>query len=187
MAIHVITGASGGGKSTLLEALAARGYRTEPEIGRRIVQDQIAAAGPALPWRDSVAFRDLLFSLSVEAYQAHSAASAAVFFDRSFVEALGYSRVIGAPIPDRMAQTARGLRFAAPVFLCPPWPEIYRTDAERQHDFAFAEREFHETRRAYAELGYRLVDVPKCPVEDRVDFVLRHVRAGTGRGDAGRV
>jgi predicted ATPase len=52
----VISGCSGGGKSTLLSELARRGYPVVEEPGRRIVQDELAGNGAALPWVDPVAF-----------------------------------------------------------------------------------------------------------------------------------
>ena len=30
---------------------------------------------------------------------------------------------------------------------------------------------------AYREAGYQLIEVPKAPVPERVDFILQHVRA----------
>lgn len=52
----VISGCSGGGKSTLLAELARRGHATVEEPGRRIVKQERQAGGPALPWNDPVAF-----------------------------------------------------------------------------------------------------------------------------------
>ena len=49
MPIFVITGASGGGKSAILQELAERGFRTQPEIGRALVKQQLEIDGHALP------------------------------------------------------------------------------------------------------------------------------------------
>lgn len=45
----IISGCSGGGKSTLLDELKQRGYPVVPEAGRRIVQEEMQAGGQALP------------------------------------------------------------------------------------------------------------------------------------------
>lgn len=50
MAAVLITGCSGGGKSTLLEELARRGHRTVREPGRRLIAQGIT------PWDDRVGF-----------------------------------------------------------------------------------------------------------------------------------
>ncbi|MHB1169888.1 MAG: AAA family ATPase [Longimicrobiales bacterium] len=48
--LYVISGCSGSGKSTLIAELAQRGEVVVPEPGRRVVQAQDKAGGPALPW-----------------------------------------------------------------------------------------------------------------------------------------
>jgi predicted ATPase len=52
----LITGCSGGGKSTLLAELHARGHHVVEEPGRRIVKQELKAGGQALPWVDEIAF-----------------------------------------------------------------------------------------------------------------------------------
>ncbi|MBN9554045.1 MAG: AAA family ATPase, partial [Alphaproteobacteria bacterium] len=45
-----ISGCSGGGKSTLLDALRQRGFTVVEEPGRRVVRHEIETGGNALPW-----------------------------------------------------------------------------------------------------------------------------------------
>src|SRR6185369_12186033 len=45
----VISGCSGGGKSSLLEELGRCGYATVEEPGRRIVKEELRSGGTALP------------------------------------------------------------------------------------------------------------------------------------------
>ena len=52
----VLSGCSGGGKSTLLAELRRRGHATVDEPGRRIVKEESADGGTALPWIDLTAF-----------------------------------------------------------------------------------------------------------------------------------
>ncbi len=168
----VLTGASSGGKSTLLAALASRGVATQPEIGRAIVEEQTACGGTALPWIDRVAFRDLLFERSLDAYDRMADhIGDVVIFDRSFLEAIAFSRLIGADVPASMIAEAGKRRFHDPVFVCPPWREIFTGDAERRHDFAFACRDHDANIETYLEFGYRIVELPKVPVSGRVDIV----------------
>ena len=58
----ILTGCSGGGKSTLLAELAKRGYNHIPEPGRQIVKEQQAIDGRALPWKDLDLFLELALS-----------------------------------------------------------------------------------------------------------------------------
>ena len=81
----VLTGASGGGKTTLLQALATRGFTVVEEAGRRIVAEQLAQGGSATPWQDRAAFRDLLFARSLDAFQQVADRPGPVFLDRGIV------------------------------------------------------------------------------------------------------
>lgn len=52
----IISGCSGGGKSTLLAELERRGYAVIEEPWRRIVKEEQTSSGLALPWVDLSAF-----------------------------------------------------------------------------------------------------------------------------------
>jgi predicted ATPase len=52
----VMSGCSGGGKSTLLEELRHRGHAVVEEPGRRVVAEEIARGSDALPWTNLAAF-----------------------------------------------------------------------------------------------------------------------------------
>lgn len=52
----IISGCSGGGKSTLIAELGRRGYAVVEEPGRRIVKEERKGEGLALPWVDQTAF-----------------------------------------------------------------------------------------------------------------------------------
>ena len=172
----VITGASGGGKSTLIAALATEGYPTVPEAGRQIVTEQLALKGTALPWLDQAAFMDLLFARSVTAFdQAGEARQQTVFFDRSFLEAIAYGTLIGRATPPDMLQATESRRFEELVFVCPPWGKIFTTDDERQHDFDFAIRDYEANVAAYSAAGYALVEIPRASVQERVTFIKREL------------
>ena len=51
----LFTGGPGVGKTTLLEHLRARGERCVEETHRRVIRQQVAAGGSAVPWRDAQA------------------------------------------------------------------------------------------------------------------------------------
>ena len=141
-----------------------------PEQGRLLVREEIRRGGTALPWADRVAFRDSLFARSLAAFDAGP--SGDCLFDRSFVDCLGYSDAVGASVPEGWAAAVAARRFADPVLVCPPWPEIFANDSERKHDFAAALSEHAATVAAYRALGYRLVEVPRLSVAERTAFVL---------------
>lgn len=169
----VVSGCSGGGKSTLLGELERRGFPVVPEPGRRIVEEERRGTGAALPWVDLAAFARR--ALCVAAADRVRAAGLAgwVFFDRGLVDAaVALEHATGEPTP---AVLRRFDRYHSTVFLTPPWPEIYRTDAERPHAFAEALAEYERLLGAYPALGYRTVALPQATVGERADFLLRHL------------
>lgn len=171
-ASHVLTGASGGGKSRIIEALAERGHTVVEEPGRRIVQEQLASGGDATPWQDRQCFCELLFARSFEAYEAMAGRPGPVFFDRGIVEAVGYAQLIGMPVPPAWHATVQRLRYASPVFVTPPWREIFVGDGERRKEWDEVISDHEATVDAYEAAGYELVEVPRLPVAERAAFVL---------------
>jgi predicted ATPase len=71
--------------------------------------------------------------------------------------------------------------------VAPPWPEIYATDAERRHGFEAAFEGHRAEAAAYVECGYRLIEVPRAPVEARADFILDQVRKALDKRPGGPV
>ncbi|CAD7050510.1 ATPase [Pseudorhizobium endolithicum] len=169
----VISGCSGGGKSTLLDALRRRGHPVVPEPGRRIVAEEMRSDGHALPWVDLAAFAERALAMALGDRRDMQTAEGWVFFDRGLVDAAAaLEHATGRPV---LAELGMAHRYHRSVFLTPPWPEIYQSDGERQHDFASAAAEYDRLLKAYNALGYRTLLLPKCSVEERADFILTHL------------
>lgn len=169
---HVIlSGCSGGGKSTLLAELASRGYGTVAEPGRRIIAEQLAMKGRALPWIDLEAFARRAIEVSSNDMKSLDCASDWVFFDRGLIDAAA-ALEHAASIP--ITLTLRGYpRFHRKVFLTPPWPEIFLEDGDRKHDLDECIREYHRLIEAYYLLKYEVIILPKTDTKSRADFVVQ--------------
>jgi predicted ATPase len=170
----VISGASGGGKSSLIAALALKGMATIAEPGRRIIAEQRACKGQALPWIDMAAFAVLAMKMARADRELAMQLNCNVFFDRGLIDA-------AAALQETTGEAALASvyheRYARCVFMAPPWPEIYCNDDDRPHDFAAADAEYHRLCQAYAMLGYRMVTLPRLPVNDRAQWVLDTIAA----------
>ncbi len=171
----VITGCSGGGKSTLLAELARRGFAVVPEAGRQIVREQDWTGGDALPWTAPARFAELAVSRCVQGLIGVAREPGPVFFDRSPIDQLAGLERLGLPVPAAVAGAAARCRYNGLVFVAPPWPEIFATDSERRHGLDEALAEIGPLRATYERLGYRLVDLPKTGVAARADFVLERL------------
>ncbi|MCY1207059.1 AAA domain protein [compost metagenome] len=167
----VISGCSGGGKSTLLSELHRQGHAIVEEPGRRIVQEEVQAGGHALPWTDMAAFLRRVIARALEDHENASAKPGKwVFFDRGLVDAAAaLQELTGEP---HLARIGRRGRYCRSVFLAPPWPEIYVQDSERRHEMQAALVEYGRLQMVYPALGYEVFVLPKVSALERVDFVL---------------
>ena len=166
----VISGCSGGGKSTLLEELKRRGHRVVEEPGRRIVKDELGLGRSSLPWVDGIAFARKAMEMSLADRASAESLSGRVFFDRGLIDAAAaLQHLSGENVLDALRHEHL---YNKRVFLTPPWPEIYVADRERRHDLSSAMAEYDRLLAAYPSLGYEAFILPKGSVERRADFVL---------------
>ncbi|MGN6279349.1 MAG: AAA family ATPase [Sphingomonas sp.] len=165
----LISGCSGGGKSTLLSELERRGHAAVAEPALRVVADERQGAGEALPWIDAVAFGQRVLAMSIA---DHGKAQGLTFFDRGIVDAGGVITARGGELPaDAIAQ----YRYDR-VFFAPPWPAIYEINDDRRHSFDKAVCDYERIRRAYLHAGYDPIPLPRDSVAARADFVLTSLR-----------
>lgn len=170
----VLSGCSGGGKSTLLAALARRGFPVQQEAGRQIVREQMHIGGDALPWLDAGGFVELAAARTMHFFNRAALPSGPMFFDRSLVDLVSFLDMKGLGGSAHLRRAVTLYRYAPDVFVVPPWPELYVGDTERQKPFEEACREYDALVEGYVAAGYRLVEIPKGSVDLRVEFVLRH-------------
>lgn len=172
MADILITGCSGGGKSSLLGELARRGYRTVPEPGRRLI-----AAG-ITPWEDPLAFLTAAAEMAREDLAEHRDEEGPVFYDRGLIDALAGLERLG----ERGTHEALGSQrpYGGGVFLAPPWPEIYRADTMRRHDLDAAQAEYAHLCSLLPGLGYTPIELPRLPIAERADFILAALESPPG-------
>ncbi|WP_454659151.1 AAA family ATPase [Bosea beijingensis] len=172
----VISGCSGGGKSTLIEELRRHHYAVVEEPGRRIVSEELAGNGKALPWINLQAFARRAIATTLRDRSEASLASGWVFFDRGLVDAAAaLEHATGEPAIEEFGTVHR---YHGRVFLAPPWPEIYRKDDKRRHDFSDATAEYDRLQIAYSRLGYELEILPKIGVEQRAHHIIQYLSNG---------
>jgi predicted ATPase len=172
---HIFTGGPGAGKTTVLEALRARGFHCVAEAARQVLQEQAAIGGNATHDGDRVRYRDLMLERALRDYRSVPRTAAPVFFDRGIPELSGYGNQPGQGDPPALTGAIAECRYAEIVFLFPPWREIYVHDELRKHNFVEAVQGFETIRDTYRRLGYRPLEVPRAPLDNRVSFVLANV------------
>ena len=161
----VISGCSGGGKSTLVAELERRGHLVFPEPGRRVVAQELASGGQALPWVDGARFAARAIELALA---DHAAGAGTCFYDRSVLDALIWFERTGTPLgPFKELD----IRYHPVVYLAPPWSEIFETDAERRHGFDESVAEFEALLERLPARGYEVREIPKASVAARADWI----------------
>ncbi len=172
---YVFTGGPGSGKTSLLESLRKQGFQIVEEVGRQIIQEQVLRNGEALPWSNKEKFRDEMLSRSLLTYTQVVETQKPVFFDRGIPGLIGYSRLEGIEISEKLKEAVEKFRYNPKVFITPPWEGIYKNDKERKQTYAVAVETYEAVSAAYKEAEYEIIEIPKSSVEERAQFVLRTI------------
>jgi predicted ATPase len=166
----ILTGAPGVGKTSLLKELEKASFRCVSEPARIILAEQRAGKGEALPEKNPKLFCELLLQRSIQDYEKKWNHDGLVVFDRGVPDNIAYAACFGLDASPYL-RIAKNYPYNRMAFLIPPWEEIYSTDDERKMNFRQV-CEFHQLiRNAYTDLGYNLVEVPRCSIQERASFI----------------
>ena len=169
--LFIVTGAPGAGKTTLLDAATREGFRVGREAARAVIQSQAAIDGPAVQWRNPDMFAELMLDRDIQSWQSLRNHAGLVLCDRGIPDLVAFGRMLSLPDAGHFHRAAMLYRYNPIVFFAPPWRDIYTDDAERTEGWEHAQRIYGPMRDVYIELGYRVVELPKAPVEERLAFV----------------
>ena len=167
----IVTGGPGAGKTTLLAELSAMGYATVDESARAIIAERVERGESRRP--DTLTFAQEILRRDIEKYLDRPRTARWVFFDRGLVEALAMLHDASPPGSIELEPMLASYRFHATVFVLPPWKAIYTNDAERDQSFAEAVAVHNRLVQWYGSCGYVPNEVPRLPVAQRAEHVLR--------------
>lgn len=123
-----------------------------------------------------MAFAERMIGREIAAREAALADGAVVVLDRGVSDVAGFLSASGLPVPAHIDAVARACRYNPRVFLAPFWAQIYIHDPERRQPPELAQATEAVMRDTYARYGYRLVEMPRASVAERVAFVLERFR-----------
>ncbi len=164
----VITGAPSCGKTTLIDQLAERGFRTVPEAAREYMQAEIDGGRTLEHIRANVLdLQRVIFNLQQEV-EAGLPANQALFLDTAVPGSLSWYRLWGLD-PNQILPACFQHRYAA-VFILEPLP--IQPDSLRFRDEAITRFLDVWQDRDYRALGYPVARVPVLPPDERLAWVL---------------
>lgn len=171
---YVFSGAMGAGKSAILYRLNACDVHCVPEPAREILAEQRLIRGTGVPEKNPELFSMLMLSRSIHDYYENSSMRVPVVFDRGIPDVIAYARLFTL---DEAAciNAAMEFKYNAKVFYFPAWEDIYTTDTERRMSFEQAKAFGEDVRSVYEGCGYQIVEVPRCSMEERVQFIMDRI------------
>ena len=171
---YVITGAPGTGKTAIINTLKERGYSCVGENSREIITEQIINGGEILPWKNQIAFENLISRKRAKQY-ARIPKDEICFFDRSTIDSIAYLKANDLETSAEILEFIKDCKFNSNVFYTPIWEEIYTTDSERKESIESAMIIENFLLSTYKYFDYTLIEIPRLTIEERVDFILSKI------------
>lgn len=169
---YVITGGPSSGKTTTVNLLAGRGYKTTIEHARHYIDTQKISGKTVEEIRaNQLVFQRGVLEMQI-AQENELASDETVFLDRALPDALAYYRFLNLPEDRELHQTLQAHLYKK-VFILDPLPLV--------EDYARTENSSDQKVihglliEAYELLGYHVMHIPVLPPEERVDFILKNL------------
>jgi predicted ATPase len=169
---YVITGGPGSGKTTTVNLLRSRGYKTTIEHARHYIDTQKTTGKNVDEIRKNQSeFQNGVLDMQIE-QEAWLSPGEIVFLDRALPDALAYYRFLNIPIEKKLEAALKESSYKK-IFILDFLPIV--NDYARVED-AKAQKEIHTLiTEVYESLPFPVLKVPVLPQEERVDFILKNL------------
>lgn len=169
---YVITGGPCSGKTTTVNMLTAKGYKTTIEHARHYLDTQ-HRNGRTI---EEVKKNQEEFQAGVLDMQLQQEASLSpdevVFLDRAIPDALAYYHFLNLPPSEKLLEAMSRVYYRK-IFILDYLPLVH--DYARQEDAA-AQKRIHELlSEVYHSLPFPIIHVPILPKEQRVNLILENL------------
>ena len=167
---YVITGGPSSGKTTTIELLAGRGYRTTIEHARHFIDTQRVTGRTVAEIRaNQREFQKGVLQMQIEQERGLDP-NEVWFLDRALPDALAYYRFLALEPEPELIEALKTASYRK-VFILDLLP--LEKDYARTED-SVAQRRIHELLiEVYRSLGFPCETVPTLPPDERVEYILR--------------
>ncbi|MBU3904521.1 MAG: ATP-binding protein [Nanoarchaeota archaeon] len=165
----VITGASGTGKSSIIEMIHDKGFCVEHEIARELIDDlrRYGHKNPHKENRDS--FQKEVLHRQLEREKKLIDFEGIVFFDRGIIDNIAYYRLDEMEPPGYLKNLARDIRYDYIFYLEPISKDKLQNrnlnDKERIYVGQLILNE-------YLRYGYNPIKVPELTPDERINMIF---------------
>ena len=169
---YVITGGPGSGKTTTINILSQRGYKTTIEHARHYIDTQRQKGRTVEEARkNQEVFQMGVLDMQIE-QEALLKPDETVFLDRALPDALAYYYFLNMQ-PTQKLRDALHLYKYKKVFILDLLPLV--KDYARRENEAGQQKIHQLLIEVYASLGFPVVHVPILSPNSRVDFILQNL------------
>ncbi len=170
---YVITGGPSSGKTTTVNLLTARGYKTTIEHARHYIDTQLINGKTVEEIRKNQAeFQLGILDMQIE-QEASLSPAEVVFLDRAIPDTLAYYRFLHLLEDEKLLNAIQAASYKKVFILdCLPLVQDY---ARKEDDVA--QKKIHSLlTEVYESLGFPVSHVPVLSAEVRVDFILNNLK-----------
>lgn len=165
----VITGGPCVGKTTLINLLQDDGYKVVQEVATEIIKE-----GRILPWIDRMQFQMEVLRMQLETERGLAQYPKDIFLDRGVFDGEAYFKVDGMAVPP-IFNSIDPKRYEL-AFLIEPL-SFFEITSVRRESLEFTLQITDQLEAAYARRGIEVVRVPAASPEERLNFVLKRLKA----------
>lgn len=171
----LLIGGPSTGKTTLLNHLKQLGFPCLEEVSREVISTAQKQGIDQLFLEKPLLFSELLRDARIEQFrESEHYTNDIIFIDRGIPDTVAYMDFIGQAYPSEFVDACKNHVYDV-VFVLPPWKEIHTTDGERYESFEEAQKIQKHLIKTYKQYGYSPIEVPKGPLEERGQFILKEL------------